>query len=193
MSPVASNLDSYLPSADRQITRPVRPQTVEKLMRGKHVVVGDCGLSGEFFAVSFRPFTRIVATQSLRRRSGANDCNAERTTATAASDPHDKHSRFFPDQLNALGSESVRTISATFLLEVFLNSVETSTIQTAHRRPSILGSARCAERFFTPTDTMPFVKDHLVSAKGLYLNVVLGQVVIPRKSWIQQEKHDGAY
>jgi len=42
--------------------------------------------------------------------------------------------------LDAVGFKGVRTKSALFLLEIFLDSLETSTMQVAHVFPPILGS-----------------------------------------------------
>jgi hypothetical protein len=63
-------------------------------------------------------------------------------SAGATGYSHNQHSGFFPQELDAFRFEKVRTETALFLLEVFLDGLEASTMQVAHTRPPILGSTK---------------------------------------------------
>jgi hypothetical protein len=191
MSPVASNIERSLSSANGKMPRPIRAQSVKKFVGGKHVIIGDGRLSGKPLAIFFGPFRGSFGSHSFLRNSGSHNSDSQRTSTTGASHAHHQHSRLLANELDPIRGERVGTMSATLLLEVFLNSAETSTIQTAHKRPSILGSTRCAEHLLPPP-RMHFFQSSFISSKGLYLNVVRGQV-IPQKKWLNRRSSDGAY
>lgn len=102
-------------------------------MSCQNVIIIDSRLSAESFSISPCPFWRMLFDcMSATLWCGANDRNAEWMSACITSYTHDEHTRLFSKQLNAFRSERIRTVTAKFLLEVFLDCLETPAVKFAH-------------------------------------------------------------
>jgi hypothetical protein len=58
--------------------------------------------------------------------------------ARTASYSNHKNARFFPEQLNSFRRKRIVAKTATLLLEVFLDCLETSPMELAHAGPPLL-------------------------------------------------------